>query len=832
MNFLRLLSERCGRPERSGRFFAGVALPNQRAEMRRSPLRRPAIVVALCFLVSCGLSRVSLAQPGQGGPPSILATPVKQFNGSTLKTPGNLPMSRRTGMTVSVDPRWSNNYGYWPVEVTVVSATPLKNTRTITIQLRSGWNRNVSVEQEFEFPAGSSTVTTTVSLPVYQPSVSSYVWWDIWVDGKHDEDLSIDLSEAAMRAGGAAANAGSGVMFLTTGAPANQRGLVSTNANELQVLSLELQTFPTKWIDYTAVDVVALTLDDARKLKASRPAAFEAIQRWTHVGGQLWIYEAGQEWENLADASALFKVAPALLTLDELGAPQDPGESPAETNEKSGPTESEKKEAADTAKPKDATRAPSPEGWRPLRFRRFRPDGQVMTFVDTRTGDRQTVRDPEVIARMETDPNLVATEQRVEPEPSDRPRRFTADSSEWFVEQPLGLGVVRAFRGKNDVASFPLLPPPTNQNAVANSDAPDELPRSLSIGLRRTRQWNMRHGMTPDSPNTEFAKLLVPGVGLAPVTEFRVLITLFVLVIGPLNYYLLKRAKRLHLMVLTVPAAAIVATVALFAYAVVADGFDTRYRARSYAEIDQRSGEAVCWSWLSYYSGLAPGNGLTVPADAAIYPILPSWAGDGSLAENHELVWKGDEAQLKQGWLNSRTPTQYLTVRARKSPIWLEVLDSGEKVRVQNHLGQNISSLVVITASGKMYWGENVAADGSLFLAPIERDDAIRRLSKLVTENAPLAPDALAVNDREWDAMRARSRYGYFGRFGQQFLSGKLTENLANTAIMNLAGLGGAPALDLPAKSYVAITERGAEVAAGIEGATEEGGFHVIEGRW
>ena len=35
--------------------------------------------------------------------------------------------------------------------------------------------------------------------------------------------------------------------------------------------------------------------------------------------------------------------------------------------------------------------------------------------------------------------------------------------------------------------------------------------------------------MTPDDANLDFAKLLVPGVGLAPVTEFRVLITLFVL---------------------------------------------------------------------------------------------------------------------------------------------------------------------------------------------------------------------------------------------------------------------------------------------------------------
>ena len=86
------------------------------------------------------------------------------------------------------------------------------------------------------------------------------------------------------------------------------------------------------------------------------------------------------------------------------------------------------------------------------------------------------------------------------------------------------------------------------------------------------------------------------------------LITLFVLLIGPLNYWWLKRAKRLHLMVLTVPLAAIVTTAGLAAYAVLADGFDTKVRLYSYTTLDQRTGDAACWARLSYYSGLAPGT--------------------------------------------------------------------------------------------------------------------------------------------------------------------------------------------------------------------------------
>jgi hypothetical protein len=97
------------------------------------------------------------------------------------------------------------------------------------------------------------------------------------------------------------------------------------------------------------------------------------------------------------------------------------------------------------------------------------------------------VRDPEVIARLEGDPNMVMTEQRFDPDAAIAERRFVADSSEWYVEQGLGLGKVRAFRGANEAAKFPQLPATANPNAVANSDAPDDLPESLSYGLRRCR---------------------------------------------------------------------------------------------------------------------------------------------------------------------------------------------------------------------------------------------------------------------------------------------------------------------------------------------------------
>jgi hypothetical protein len=343
--------------------------------------------------------------------------------------------------------------------------------------------------------------------------------------------------------------------------------------------------------------------------------------------------------------------------------------------------------------------------------------------------------------------------------------------------------------------------------------------------------------MTPDDANYEFANLLVPGVGLAPVTEFRVLITLFVLLIGPANYWFLKRFRRLHLLVLTVPLAAILTTAALFAYAVLADGFSTTVRAHSVTTLDQRTGEAACWSRLSYYSGMAPGAGLTMPADVAVYPIIPGWnegSFDADLGGERELLWEPNEAKLARGWLRSRTPTQFLTVRARKSLHSIEFLSANDKkMRATNKLGTTIEFLLVLDQEGKLFTGENLATESRGMLQPIEREDAVRRLRELVMAHQPEAPAALSAPDSDFMLMQRRQQRRQFRRSGFEYSNERLSANLAGEMLIELAGLSGSvPALSLPPQSYIAITATGPEVAIGMSDADEEESFHVIVGQW
>ena len=219
-------------------------------------------------------------------------------------------------------------------------------------------------------------------------------------------------------------------------------------------------------------------------------------------------------------------------------------------------------------------------------------------------------------------------------------------------------------------------------------------------------EWNARNGVVLDpsqlSANAgNFWQFLIPGVGLTPVLQFQILISLFVILIGPVNYLLLRRWHKLNLLPITVGTSAAVATLALFGYAIVHDGLGVRVRARSFTELDQRHGEAVCWSRLSYYAGLSPSRGLTFSGDVAVYPLrIAQQQSSRNWRDNPELQidWVDPEPNAAEqlpsqhfssAWLPARTPTQFVTARVHHTTARLNVLLShdGRVEKIQNRLG-------------------------------------------------------------------------------------------------------------------------------------------------
>jgi hypothetical protein len=344
-------------------------------------------------------------------------------------------------------------------------------------------------------------------------------------------------------------------------------------------------------------------------------------------------------------------------------------------------------------------------------------------------------------------------------------------------------------------------------------------------------KWFRRTGFSLSRTNNDYWKFLIPGVGQAPVISFLLLVSLFALAIGPLNYWLLGRARRLYLLLLTVPAGAALVTAALFVFALLSDGISTRLRVRSYADLDQRTGRAAVWSRQSYYAGIAPSQGLVFPADAAVFPLLHE---PGALGRDRStlLVWDGGQ-QLKQGYLASRTASQFVVCRATSTAAKIIVAEqaAGQPPKIENRLETPIHYLLLRDSRGDYFAGESVPRQSMQPLEAIDLAAATAAMKRRAAAVEPELPYPDYNPDRQNDNMfmslairRSRMANSDSGASEPSMGSSLLEKNIAD-ALQPLQS-------PLAPGTYIAIVEHSPLVLTGVTRAREEASFHMIRGRY
>ncbi|MDX1948042.1 MAG: hypothetical protein SFU86_21765 [Pirellulaceae bacterium] len=339
--------------------------------------------------------------------------------------------------------------------------------------------------------------------------------------------------------------------------------------------------------------------------------------------------------------------------------------------------------------------------------------------------------------------------------------------------------------------------------------------------------WRQRNGYSLHRKNDDYWQFLIPGVGQAPVVSFLLLVSVFAVLIGPVNYMFLSRVRRLYLLLLTVPAGALLVTGALFVYALATDGLGVRLRARSFTELDQRSGRAVAWSRQSYYAALAPSRGLDFPADATVFPIEPRPENTYSDAPpKTHLVWEEDQ-NLRDHYLASRTTTQYMVARATRATQKLAVkLTPNQPPRVVNELGTNIEYVLLRDREGNYWSAEALAAGDGGPLAAADLPTAADKLRKLYGRH-PLELPANFHPDQSsgLDWLVPGGFSGFFPDGTDPWMEASLLES-------QLARAAKPVAEPLDPHSYVAVVERSPLVPYGVPRVREEASLHVLRGRW
>lgn len=335
--------------------------------------------------------------------------------------------------------------------------------------------------------------------------------------------------------------------------------------------------------------------------------------------------------------------------------------------------------------------------------------------------------------------------------------------------------------------------------------------------------WQTRQlGVAGRLDNEEFLEFLIPGIRSVPVMAFLVFISLFTFVIGPLNYFVLVRKKKLNFLVVTIPVIAIVTSLFLFGYSALSHGFSVKSRVRSLTFIDQGNNKAVSTARLSLYAGMTPSTGLSFSPSTLVMPIRAS----GEEFESARTDWT-DTQWLRSGWLRSRTRTQFLTrnVRLERGRVTVGA-GTDEELPVTNGLEWAIESLIVTDQEGKAWFASDLAAGSGRPLKPISEPNR-RDFCKLMDRSAPANPEEI-VNERDIRSLSTTGFFSYRRRGHSEFFhvsQGKMESTI--TALRHNVKRGS----PLIPNTYYAILKDSPAIEFGTEVDVVDG-WHLVIGSY
>jgi len=463
-----------------------------------------------------------------------------------------------------------------------------------------------------------------------------------------------------------------------TGAVPSSHVLGGPAIGETRYATVSPALLPASWVDYSAVDLIAIRLDTLADLRSDERTA---LIDWAAAGGRLVVHRVGpapadsEELDRLIDGS------------------KGEGWEPAD------PVDRRLLEmvfALGGGTPNEGDPTPLPV---PLPF----PTGGPLDSLQEQFG--QLMRS------------------------GGEPRQFGVTGHRWPAS-PAAFAVRRI--GFGQVASV-------SEDVFTGSGA--DWAWLLRTLHGPAAAWPVRTGISSGVGDIEFINLPIRGVRGVPVFAFLSLITLFAFAIGPVNYFLLWRKKRLARLVLTVPAVAAATSVLLFGYAAVAHGFGSKGRVRSVTLIDPETNAATSLSRVAVFSGLAPSQGLVFSNRTAVYPLLPY----GEEFSDGEVDWS--EAQgLAAGWLKTRTRTQFVTLARRDERGRLTVTPVAGGLKVVNGFSVPFQHLVVTGADGTPYYAARVAAGGEAAARPLS-DENWTAIRELALDRRPEPPDGVEAEE-------------------------------------------------------------------------------------
>jgi hypothetical protein len=218
----------------------------------------------------------------------------------------------------------------------------------------------------------------------------------------------------------------------------------------------------------------------------------------------------------------------------------------------------------------------------------------------------------------------------------------------------------------------------------------------------------------------------IPGLARLPYRSFAALLMLFAIVIGPVNFLAVRKRKNPVLLLLTIPAIALVTTVALLAYGIFFQGVDVKSASYSVAVLDQREHRSACVESRQFFAGLAPASGLALGPGTIVHAWPDEGRGGGWNRKRLEVDLEGG-ALLGGDYLPSRKATSQVLAVERAERARLDVRRKGDALAVDNNLGVGVEELFVRDPEGRFYrWSGPLDPGASTDVRVVADENALR----------------------------------------------------------------------------------------------------------
>jgi hypothetical protein len=202
-----------------------------------------------------------------------------------------------------------------------------------------------------------------------------------------------------------------------------------------------------------------------------------------------------------------------------------------------------------------------------------------------------------------------------------------------------------------------------------------------------------------------------------PIRGITVVMLLFIVIVGPLNIFLLARKNKRTWLLWTIPAISLVTTALIFTYSLLREGITPDTRIAGLTLLDQRGHHAATYGATGFYCPLTPSDGLRFDNETEATPLV-SFGNYSSAGSARAVDWTQTQ-HFQHGWVSSRVPAQF---HLRKSGVRRERLE-WQKVnggwQIINGLGAPIQSLWLADGDLKFYQAENIPAGQPAMLTAV-----------------------------------------------------------------------------------------------------------------